>query len=90
MLRISENGKPFSQLEPVMEAFVHLVGFYDDRNVIVHIHPQGGLVSDPATRGGPEVQFQFLPPKAGFIRFFAQTQIGGQPRFAPFTVEVRP
>jgi len=90
-LRISdENGKPFNKLEPVMEAFVHLVGFYDDRKTILHIHPKGGLVTDSATRGGPEVQFQFLPPKAGFLRFFAQTQIDGQRRFAPFTVRVRP
>jgi hypothetical protein len=85
-----ENGKPFNQLEPVMQAFVHLVGFYDDRKTILHIHPKGGSVTDSAARGGPEVQFQFLPPKAGFIRFFAQTQIGGRGHFAPFTVRVRP
>jgi hypothetical protein len=90
-LRITdENGKPFTQLEPVMQAFVHLVGFYDDRKTILHIHPKGGLVTDSAARGGPEFQFQFLPPKAGFLRFFAQTQIGGRAHFAPFTVRVRP
>ena len=73
-----------------MEAFVHLVGFYEDRKTVLHIHPKGGLVLDAAARGGPEVEFQFLPPKPGFVRFFAQTQIDGKKIFVLFGVRINP
>lgn len=78
------DGKPFAQLEPLMNAFVHLVGFHEDRKTVLHLHPKGPLVTDPAARGGPEIEFQMFPPQPGFLRFFAQVRVGGVSRYAPF------
>lgn len=88
-LRItSTNGTPVTRLEPVMDAFAHLVGFYEDRQNILHIHPKGAAVSDPEARGGPELSFQFFPMKAGYVRLFAQIRIDGQAKIAPFGIVI--
>jgi len=84
------DGTPFRELEPVMESFAHLVGFYDDHKTVLHIHPKGGLVTNQTARGGPELEFQLFAPKPGFIRLFSQTQINGKSEFAPFSLQVRP
>jgi len=81
-------GKPTTQLEPVMNAFAHLVGFYGDFQTVVHLHPTGGDVLDEKLRGGPSLGFLFFPPKAGFIRLYCQVNIGGKMLFAPFNVNV--
>ena len=82
------SGNPVTQLEPVMNAFAHLVGFYGDYQTVVHLHPTGGDVLDGALRGGPALGFIFFPPKAGFIRLYCHVSIGGKMLFAPFNVNV--
>ena len=92
-LRVSvttPNGQPVTRLEPVMAAFAHLVGFYDDGRTVVHLHPIGVEVTDPNTRGGPELEFKFYPPKSGFIKLFCQVQVEGKSVFAPFGLTVGP
>lgn len=84
------SGKPMTKLEPVMNAFAHLVGFYSDYKTVVHLHPGGGDVLNPDLRGGPALSFVFFPPKAGFIRLYCQVSIGGKMLFAPFNVNVEP
>jgi hypothetical protein len=84
------QGQPVKQLEPVMNAFAHLVGFYDDYQTVVHLHPTGGDVLSNELRGGPVMGFKFFPPRAGFIRLYCQVSIGGQMLFAPFNVNVEP
>lgn len=84
------TGRPMTALQPVMNAFAHLVGFYGDRQTIVHIHPTGGDVLSSEARGGPALNFVFYPPKPGFIRLYCQVNIGGKMRFAPFNVNVEP
>ena len=81
-------GKPVTQLEPVMSAFAHLVGFHGDYRTVVHLHPSGGDVLNDSRRGGPALGFIFFPPKAGFIRLYCQVSIGGKMLFAPFNVNV--
>jgi mRNA-degrading endonuclease toxin of MazEF toxin-antitoxin module len=81
-------SQPTTQLEPVMSAFAHLVGFYGDFQTVVHLHPTGGDVLDEKLRGGPSLGFLFFPPKAGFIRLYCQVNIGGKMLFAPFNVNV--
>ena len=82
------DGKPVTQLEPIMNAFAHLVGFYDDHRTVVHLHPAGGDVLNDSLRGGPALDFIFFPPRAGFIRLYCQVSIGGKMLFAPFNVNV--
>lgn len=82
------EGKPFGQLEPIMGAFAHLVGFYADRQNVVHIHPGGKPPLLPTDRSGPELHFQFGVNRPGFIRLFCQVQVDGKSIFAPFNVMV--
>ena len=83
-------GKPVRQLEPLMNAFAHLVGFYEDYRTVVHLHPEGGDILRDDLRGGPVMGFKFYPPRAGFIRLFCQVVVDGKTIFAPFNVNVAP
>ena len=88
-LRVTNaDGKGFTQLEPLMATFAHLVGFNQDYKTVMHLHPRGALVLDPAARGGPELEFQIYALQPGFIRLFAQVQVEGRSRFAPFGLEI--
>lgn len=88
-LRITTpDGKGFTQLEPLMATFAHLVGFNQDYRSVMHLHPKGPPITDPAARGGPELEFQIFATQPGFVRLFAQVQIEGRSRFAPFGIQV--
>jgi hypothetical protein len=90
-LRIMKaDGTPVTGLEPVMGAFSHLVAFHADGKTVLHIHPKTAHRLTNADRGGPELEFQFCAPKPGFFRLFAQVQIAGEQKFAPFGVIVQP
>ncbi len=82
------KGAVVSALEPIMGAYAHLVGFSEDGKTIAHIHPMGEEPNNPGDRGAGELQFHIEPDKAGLVRLFAQVQIGGQSKFAMFTLEV--
>lgn len=83
-------GQPVATLEPVMNAFAHLVGFYDDYRTVVHLHPTGGEVLDQNRRGGPTLGFMLFAPKPGFLRLYCQVSIGSRMLFAPFGLNVQP
>lgn len=85
-----KDGTPFHELEPIMGTFAHIVGFNEDYQTVLHIHPMGNHVPTLTERGGPELHFQFYAPKPGFYRLFAQVQIQGVSQFAPFGIEVLP
>jgi len=87
-LRITRDGKGFTQLEPVMNAFAHLVGFHEDGETVLHMHPIGAPIVNESARGGPVLEFKIFATKPGFTRFFAQVQIDGRQVFAPFDVQV--
>ncbi len=90
-LRITDAaGTPFTQLEPVMETFAHIVGFSEDYRTVLHMHPKGAKLLAPADRGGPELEFQMYATKPGFIRLYSQIQVNGVSRFAAFGVNVVP
>jgi hypothetical protein len=90
-LRITTaDGKGFTQLEPIMATFAHLVGFNEDYKTVLHRHPKGPPVLDASARGGPELEFQIYALRSGFVRLFAQVQIDGRSRFAPFGIRVVP
>jgi len=90
-LRITQSdGSPFTQLEPIMAAFAHLVGFSTNRTTIMHIHPIGIGPQSATERGGPELEFFIYPMQSGFMRLFAQVQIAGVSKFAPFGIRISP
>jgi hypothetical protein len=81
---VQKDGKPFTQLEPVMGAFAHIVAFSEDFKSILHIHPMGVEPTHAEDRGGPQLDFHFQPHEKGFARLYVQTRVGGQDYFAPF------
>ena len=87
-LRVTRDGKDFAQLEPVMAAFAHLVGFNEDDETVLHMHPTGAPILNESERGGPTLEFKIYATKPGFTRLFAQVQIGGRQVFAPFGFQV--
>jgi hypothetical protein len=90
-LRITAaDGTGFTELEPIMATFAHIVGFNEDYKTVLHMHPKGPPVLNPDARGGPELEFQIYALRPGFVRLFAQVQIAGQQEFAPFGIRVVP
>lgn len=88
-LRITKlDGTPFTELEPIMGAFAHLVGFNEDYKTVVHVHPKGSKLLTAQDRGGPKLEFLFYTTQPGFLRFFAQVQIKGISKFVPFGLYV--
>ena len=55
-----------------MAAFAHLVGFNEDKETVLHMHPIGAPISKPKQRGGPELDFKIYATKPGFVRLFAR------------------
>ena len=82
------TDEPVNELQPVMGAFAHIVGIYDDDETISHVHPMGEEPTNDSQRGGPQLDFHLEPKHPGFIKLFAQVQIGGKQYFAPFGVVV--
>ena len=75
-------------LEPVMGAFAHGVGFSSDLEAVLHVHPHGDEPRSKAERAGPEIAFHVSPDRAGFYRLYIQVRINGRDIFAPFGVHV--
>lgn len=45
------TNKPVKNLEPVMGAFAHIVGFYDVFKTVAHVHPMGIEPTQASDRG---------------------------------------
>ncbi len=84
---LEEDGKPLSRLEPLMGAFAHVVGFADDFQSILHIHPLRAMPV-AGQLGGPEVEFQLRPLLPGWLRLYFQYQVDGEVHLAEFGVPV--
>ena len=89
-LRITRpDGSVFDQLEPLMGAYAHLVGFSEDYHSIAHVHPMGKEPERPEERGYGELRFHLMPSQPGLMRLFAQVQINGKDVFIPYTLDIR-
>jgi hypothetical protein len=90
-LHVSDSGgHPFTRLEPIMGTFAHVVAFNENFRTVLHIHPGGTKVLTASDRGGPDLSLQMYVTEPGFYRVFAEVQIAGVPRFAPFGIRVAP
>lgn len=92
MLRIDvadADGKPVRKLEPLMNAFAHLIGFYADGQTVVQLHPTGGDILRQELRGGPSLTFKFYAPKAGLLKLYCQVRVDGREIVAPLAIRVR-
>ena len=84
------GGQPIRTLEPLMNAFAHLTGFYTDSDVVVQLHPTGGDILLPDVRGGPALDFKVYAPKTGLLRLHCQVRIHGKVITIPFNLSVVP
>lgn len=75
-------------LEPVMDAYAHLVAFDTTRSGFAHLHP---MDSDPAVAPDslkPTLSFKITIPTAGRYVIWAQLKIDGREKFVPFWFDV--
>ncbi|MEQ1747839.1 MAG: hypothetical protein ABL974_00345 [Prosthecobacter sp.] len=82
------SGKPVERLEPLMNAFAQVVGFYADHQTVLRLHPIGGDILREELRGGPYLGFKIYPPRAGLVRFYCQVRIDGRTITVPLSVNV--
>lgn len=83
------QGKPITDLQPIMGAFAHLIGFSGDGNSLVHSHPTGKEPTCSGERGGSPLSFHIEPQRAGDTKFFLQVQREGRVTCVPFGTHVR-
>ncbi|MBA4750266.1 MAG: hypothetical protein H2057_06585 [Alphaproteobacteria bacterium] len=83
-----DKGRPVTILEPLMGAYGHLVGFGDDFETLIHIHPMGPEPTEDSARGGPDLSFHLEPGEVDFIKFFVQVKIDGKELYAPFGLKI--
>lgn len=77
-------------MEPVMGAFAHLVAFDEARSGFAHLHPAEVDLEKKPDAVRPELNFKIMIPKPGRYVIWAQVNLGGSERFAPFWFEVAP
>lgn len=90
-LRVTDDSGKLSTLSPVMGAFAHMVAFDPELNGFAHLHPlENALPAKKDDLHPGELTFNFLPPKQGRYRLWAQLKLDGSAKetFVPFDLEV--
>jgi|TARA_B110000037_G_scaffold219972_1_gene286401 hypothetical protein len=82
------EGDESLTLDPVMDAYAHLVAFSSDRTGFAHFHPTAlpGVAPDPAD---PRLEFRFSVEEPGEYRVWAQFSVNGVEQFIPFDLIIR-
>jgi hypothetical protein len=84
---IRADGGPVL-LQPVMDAYAHLVAFDEARSGFAHLHPNEADLSHAPDARTPRLTFKITIPRAGSYVIWAQVNLGGVETFMPFRVEV--
>ncbi len=77
-------------LEPVMEAYAHLVAFDVKRSGFAHLHPMEMDLSRRPDATQPTLAFKITIPEAGRYVIWAQVKLAGSEVFVPFWFDVAP
>jgi len=77
-------------LEPVMEAYAHLVAFDASRSGFAHLHPMETDLSRRPDATQPTLAFKITIPEAGRYVIWAQVNLAGSEVFVPFWFDVVP
>ncbi|ACB75361.1 hypothetical protein [Opitutus terrae] len=75
-------------LQPVMDAFAHLVAFDQSRKGFAHLHPMQLDLAKRPDRIQPVLDFKITIPQAGRYVIWAQVNLGGRETFVPFWFDV--
>jgi hypothetical protein len=81
-------GNPVTDLEPIMGAYAHLVGFSTDGKHFIHSHPLGPEPQSAHARGASPLEFHVAVPECSGIKFFLQVQRNGTLVTLPFGQQV--
>jgi hypothetical protein len=84
---LAPGGGPVP-LEPVMDAYAHLVAFDLNHSGFAHLHPVEAALTPFADPAKPVLNFKITIPDAGVYVIWAQVKIAGREVFAPFWFEV--
>src|SRR5690606_34765335 len=87
---VTQTGGGAVRLEPVMDAYAHLVAFDLSRSGFAHLHPKETDLTVPLDPVQPQLSFQISIPKPGRYIVWAQVSLEGEERFVPFAVPVVP
>lgn len=82
-----EDGGAVS-LEPVMDAYAHLVAFDETRSGFAHLHPVETDLAQRPDAVRPTLNFKITIPQPGRYVIWAQVKIAGEERFVPFWFDV--
>jgi hypothetical protein len=82
-------GEAVTTLEPLMGAYAHFVGFYDDYRTLAHMHPMGVEPKTDEDRGAAPLSFRFKPARGGFVKLFLQIRVDGKEVVFPLAVTVQ-
>lgn len=85
---VTNTGGGAVGLEPVMDAYAHLVAFDTERSGFAHLHPMDadlGVVPDSIK---PTLSFKITIPAAGRYVIWAQLKINGREKLVPFWFDV--
>jgi hypothetical protein len=77
-------------LEPVMEAYAHLVAFDAKRSGFAHLHPMETDLSLRPDAMLPTLSFKITIPESGPYVIWAQVNLAGSEVFVPFWFDVVP
>lgn len=86
---VAPDGGPVP-LEPVMDAYAHLVAFDQTHSGFAHLHPVEVELTPFADPTKPVLNFKITIPDAGIYVIWAQVKLAGREVFAPFWFEVAP
>jgi hypothetical protein len=85
---VTNTGGGAVGLEPVMDAYAHLVAFDTARSGFAHLHPMDADLGVPPDSIKPTLSFKITIPAAGRYVIWAQLKINGREKFVPFWFDV--
>ena len=88
VLLTGADGKPLADLEPVMGAYGHIVGFYEGMTDVAHMHPMGAEPKNDTDRGASPLKFMLHPDHPVYLKYFVQIRRDGKDVFLPFGIEI--
>jgi len=87
-LAVTRAGGGPVPLEPVMDAYAHLVAFDTARSGFAHIHPNPAEAASIPDPKNPVFTFRLMIPRPGRYVIWSQVNLAGRETFAPFWFDV--